>query len=366
MQKILFHINSFVRAGAERVVSTLAGQFAENGYEVVAATEWQDEHEYELDPRVRRVHVGLLPEDEGKSRIKKAALRISHFHKCLKKEQPDVVVAFTRKPIYRALLAGMGIKIPIVISVRNNPANTYNGTLDKLMIGLFFNGAAGGVFQTEVIKDFFPKRLKEKSTIILNPVNEKFMTHPAVTQRKKEIVCVNRLAEHKNQLLLAKAFVRLHKAYPDYILKFYGRAEEEAYAEKLREFIAANRAEDYIYMMGVSTQVEQDIFDASLFVLTSNKEGLPNVLMEAMALGLPVIATDCDGGGARVLIENEKNGLLIQKNDEGALQEAMERVLQNPEWADALGREAEKIRETAESRCIYRQWEAFLQGCCKG
>lgn len=366
MQKILFHINSFVRAGAERVVSTLAGQFAENGYEVVAATEWQDENEYELDPRVRRVHAGLLPEDEGKSRMKKAALRISYLHKCLKREQPDVVVAFTKKPIYRALLAGVGTKIPIVISVRNNPANTYNSPLDKLMIGLFFNGAAGGVFQTEVIKDFFPRRLKEKSAIILNPINEKFMSHAQVIRRKKEIVCVNRLAEHKNQLLLAKVFERLHKAHPDYILKFYGRAEEEAYAERLKEFIAANKAEDSIHIMGVSTQVEQDIYDASLFVLTSNKEGLPNVLMEAMALGLPVIATDCDGGGARVLIENEKNGLLIQKNDEAALQEAIERVIQNPDWAEALGREAQKIRETAEGKGIYRQWETFLKGCCKG
>ena len=75
MQKIAFHLNCLARAGAERVVTNLAAQFVQEGYEVVIATEWKDKVEYEQDPRVRRVIVGPEGEEEKKGRIAKIFLR---------------------------------------------------------------------------------------------------------------------------------------------------------------------------------------------------------------------------------------------------------------------------------------------------
>ena len=69
MTKIAFHLNCLEQGGAERVVSNLANRFAANGYEVIVATLWQGEDEFQLDDRVRRVHVGLRPGDEKKSRM---------------------------------------------------------------------------------------------------------------------------------------------------------------------------------------------------------------------------------------------------------------------------------------------------------
>ena len=88
---------------------------------------------------------------------------------------------------------------------------------------------------------------------------------------------------------------------------------------------------------------------------------MPNALMEAMAMGLPCISTDCDGGGARFLIENGVNGLLIPKKDEKALVKAMETVLSNPQLANHLGKEAHKICERLSPARIYGEWEDYIK-----
>ena len=110
--KIAFHLNCLTHGGAERVVTNLAGQFAEHGDEVIVATEWTDPNEYELHPSVRRVHVGLLPAEEGKGRAAKALARRSHLHDFMVREKPDVLVAFARKAIYRSLSACRGTGVP--------------------------------------------------------------------------------------------------------------------------------------------------------------------------------------------------------------------------------------------------------------
>ena len=98
MRKILFHLNCFEQGGAERVVSNLANQLVKEDYEVIAATEWQGEVEFALDTRVRRVHVGLRPEDEGRNRFAKIFLRFRYLRDLIREEKPDVVIAFTRRP----------------------------------------------------------------------------------------------------------------------------------------------------------------------------------------------------------------------------------------------------------------------------
>ena len=102
-RKIVFHLNCLEHGGAERVVSNLANQFGREGYEVIVATEWKGEEEFPLIPQVRREIVGLKPGDEKKSRTAKFLLRIRYLRKFLKKERPDMVIAFAHRAIYRAL-----------------------------------------------------------------------------------------------------------------------------------------------------------------------------------------------------------------------------------------------------------------------
>ena len=98
-----------------------------------------------------------------------------------------------------------------------------------------------------------------------------------------------------------------------------------------------------------------------MFVLSSDYEGMPNALMEAMASGLPCVSTDCGGGGARFLIENGENGILVPQRDEDALAAAMEKILSDETLAAKLGENARKLQETLAPEKIYGEWESFIK-----
>ena len=365
MQKIAFHLNSLQQGGAERVVSNLANRFAKEGYEVVIATEWYGTDEFALDQKVRRVHVGLTKEDENRSRISKMLRRIWYLRRFMKKEKPDVVVAFTRGVLYRALAAGIGTGIPVVISVRTDPVGHYDKKADKLRIPLLFPHAAGCVFQTEGAKAFFAPYLQENSRIILNPLNPKYVGVPEPAVRTKNVVQSGRLVDFKNQPMLIRAFLKVHEKHPDYTLKIYGPDSKDGTKEILESIIHENYAEDFVKLMGGSNTLEKDLADAALYAFSSDWEGLPNALMEAMALGLPVVSTDCPCGGPKTLIEDGVNGLLVPIMDEKAMTDGILRLIEDRELAERLGREARKISERANEDAVFEQWQTYLQECCK-
>ena len=365
MQKIAFHLNSLQQGGAERVVSNLANRFAKEGYEVVIATEWYGTDEFALDQKVRRVHVGLTEEDESRSRISKMLRRIWYLRRFMKKEKPDVVVAFTRGVLYRALAAGIGTGIPVVISVRTDPVGHYDKKADKLRIPLLFPHAAGCVFQTEGAKAFFAPYLQENSRIILNPLNPKYVGVPEPAVRTKNVVQSGRLVDFKNQPMLIRAFLKVHEKHPDYTLKIYGPDSKDGTKEILESIIHENHAEDFVKLMGGSNTLEKDLADAALYAFSSDWEGLPNALMEAMALGLPVVSTDCPCGGPKALIEDGVNGLLVPIMDEKAMTDGILRLIEDRELAERLGREARKISERANEDAVFEQWQTYLQECCK-
>ena len=365
MQKIAFHLNSLQQGGAERVVSNLANRFAKEGYEVVIATEWYGTDEFALDQKVRRVHVGLTKEDENRSRISKMLRRIWYLRRFMKKEKPDVVVAFTRGVLYRALAAGIGTGIPVVISVRTDPVGHYDKKADKLRIPLLFPHAAGCVFQTEGAKAFFAPYLQENSRIILNPLNPKYVGVPEPAVRTKDVVQSGRLVDFKNQPMLIRAFLKVHEKHPDYTLKIYGPDSKDGTKEILESIIHENHAEDFVKLMGGSNTLEKDLADAALYAFSSDWEGLPNALMEAMALGLPVVSTDCPCGGPKTLIEDGVNGLLVTIMDEKAMTDGILRLIEDRELAERLGREARKISERANEDAVFEQWQTYLQECCK-
>ena len=353
MQKIAFHLNSLQQGGAERVVSNLANRFAKEGYEVVIATEWYGTDEFALDQKVRRVHVGLTKEDENRSRISKMLRRIWYLRRFMKKEKPDVVVAFTRGVLYRALAAGIGTGIPVVISVRTDPVGHYDKKADKLRIPLLFPHAAGCVFQTEGAKAFFAPYLQENSRIILNPLNPKYVgvAEPAV--RTKDVVQSGRLVDFKNQPMLIRAFLKVHEKHPDYTLKIYGPDSKDGTKEILESIIHENHAEDFVKLMGGSNTLEKDLADAALYAFSYDWEGLPNALMEAMALGLPVVSTDCPCGCPKTLIEDGLNGLLVPIMYEKSMTDGILRLIEDRELAERLGREARKIRERANEDAVF-------------
>lgn len=372
IRKVMFHINSLGKGGAERVVSLLANEFVKDGTEVVIATEWYAEEEYDVEPKVKRIHAGLSEIQEKGNRLAKQWYRIHNLRMTLRQEKPDVILSFCAKANYRALMAATGTGIPVIASVRNDPKKDYVGTSKSIMNKLFLNKAAGCVFQTEEAQEFFDEVLQKKSLIICNPVNEKYLKATRKTPEKK-IVCVGRLVAQKNQMLLVNAFEKILERYPDYHLYLYGDGSDDECKEELLQYVGSKeitlqdkksqtriRLGNYIHFMGLSSTLEKDMADAAMFVLPSNYEGMPNALMEAMALGLPVISTDCPCGGSRYWIEPGVTGQLVPVKDVDSMAEAIEYYIQNPTKAEEMGAKARQRLHEATVDKIFEQWKRYI------
>lgn len=361
MKKIAFHLNCLEQGGAERVVSNLANQFAKEGYEVFVATEWIGENEFALDERVHRVVVGLKPEDEKRGRVDKFFRRVRYLKEFMVKEKPDVLIAFAQRANYRALMACPGTGVPVVISIRTDPVGHYDAISDKVQIPLLFPRAAGYIFQTTGQKEFFRPYLQENSTVILNPLNPKYIGVPKPAKREKTVVQSARLVDFKNQPMLLEAFSRVHEKHPDYVLKIYGGDSGDGTKEILEKIIAEKHAEEWIRLMGASDSLEQELIRGSVYAFSSDWEGMPNALLEAMALGMPIVATDCPCGGPRTVIRNEENALLIPIKDPQAMADGICRLIEDRELAERLGDNARKIEEIANPEAVFAQWKEYLE-----
>jgi glycosyltransferase involved in cell wall biosynthesis len=163
--------------------------------------------------------------------------------------------------------------------------------------------------------------------------------------------------------MMIDAFDRIRERFPEYRLMIYGEGEDR---KKLESKIAAMHLQDRVFLPGSISNVPEVLEKTSAFLLTSDSEGLPNAIIEAMALGVPVIATDCPCGGPAYLIKDGENGLLVPCRDTEKLASALGRVLENREFAGELGRRALYVREKFAPEKALAAWETYLRSVCGG
>ncbi len=355
--KLFFYINSIHEGGgAERVISVLSQQMAKRGCDVTMITSFKDTWEYTLDEKVRRI--SLESEKLKTNKLKRNLSRIRKLRSICKREKPDVLISFMFEPNIRALIATMGLKTKTIISVRNDPEKENGRGVARFLAKTLYRLADGYVFQTEQAKKWFAPKIQKKSVVILNPVSDSFYYVNGAPCVKKSVVSVGRLEEDKNFNLLIKAFALIADEYPEYQLEIYG---DGTLRNMLKELINELDLSNRIILKGQCSDISSQIKDASLFVLSSNVEGLPNALMEAMALGLPVISTDFAGGGARTLIEDGVNGIIVPIGNEKALAEAMRKILSDREYALNLGSKAKVKSSEFKPDNIADKWYTYIK-----
>lgn len=353
MPKIYLYINVLGGGGAERVIANLANTLAEDGCETTLITSFPVDKEYSIDKKVRRL---LLEDHEFRqSRLKRNVTRISKLRKICKEEKPDILISFMEEPNFRAILATRGLPVKTLVSVRNDPNKEYAGKLGAFVGKVLLPMADGCVFQTKEAQEWFPEKLQKKSKIIYNAVKEDFYQIER-TPVRGEIVTCGRLVEQKNHALLIDAFSEVVKKYPFVTLKIYG---EGALREKLQHQINDLGLEKKAFLMGATSDVEKVLQTADLFVLSSDYEGMPNALMEAMAAGVPCISTDCPCGGPRELLGDDSN-LLIPVGNKLGLEDKILDFFGNQTVLEECGKELKKIAKIFTPEVIEKKWIEYV------
>lgn len=357
MKRIALFISSLQKGGSERVMVNLAEYFHQKNYEVILVTQYQREVEYELMPGIRRVY--SEPEDsllQG-GRIHNFYVRFQTLRNIWKAYKPDVILSFLGKNNLMAIITSAFLPSKVAVSVRGEPTMEYVGKPMQLLAKLLFTFADGIIMQTKQACEFLPSWVRKKTVVLSNPLNPLFLDRTCEGVKEDVIVAAGRLDENKNHTMLIHGFAKITKEYPNMQLVIYGEGESRP---QLEELIVEKKLQDKVKLPGSVSDISQRISRARIFALTSNTEGMPNSVMEAMALGVPVVSTDCPCGGPAELIEHGANGELVPVQDAYALAEAFRRILSDPAYENALGERAREITKTLHPDKVNQEWEQYL------
>ena len=325
--RIAFILPTFTAGGAERVANLLCNYWAEHGHQVITLTfeGAGDERVYALDERVELRGIDALNRNRKlTSRVLVNIRRFSRLRAALKAFQPDAVVAFTTEANVVAIWSALGLGVPIVISERNQPDRPGLGRFTRAARRLSYPLAAALVVQTEAIAEWSRARFAGAVHVVPNPVRlASWVEAPRTERTTKQIVAAGRLVPQKGFDVLIASFAALADDYPDWQLVIYGEGgEREALETAARRLSLGDR----ITLPGVSKDMRAAFAATDLFVLPSRYEGYPNVLLEALASGCAVIASDCPGATAEIL-GGGKYGLLVEPGSVAALTAGLERMM---------------------------------------
>lgn len=352
--KITIFIGGLSGGGAERVCCNLANYLVRKDHAVTLLTMSCVASSYALEKEVK--HIALISKNEKRNFISDNCIRLVRFIKYLKNTDSDIILAMLPGTMLMLLVFSRYTSAKIAIAERNSPwrMNKYI----QWFINRLANRADLWFYQTDEVKRWYSRYTANcYNYVIPNAINPEFIKPSFNGVRKKIIVNVGRLNKQKNQELLIVAFSMVIKKHPDYVLQIFGDGPLKEY---LLERISQLGIESNVQLKGFTTNVSDKIKDATCFVLSSDYEGMPNALMEAMALGIPCISTKCDGGGTDFLIKNGYNGVIIPKKDVSSLTNAINFIIENRAFADSIGHNAEKIKCKLSASVIYNQWEEYL------
>lgn len=337
--------------GANKIMVFLSNLLIKNGYDVSIYTyASNDEPSYEVNSKIKLIKEKRI----SKKNFLRPVFDLFKVTKMIRREKPDIIISFLTINHVLSVIGTRFSKIPVIISERGDP-NSESGVFPRVK-QFFFYFAEGAVFQTKDARDYFGKKLQNKSVVIPNPAFKPNIILPDRKARKKEISFVGRFVMvQKRQDLMLKAFSQIAANYPDYKLVFYGDGID---MEKVKNLAVYYKLNDRVIFKGKTTNVLEHISKSELFIMTSDYEGIPNALIEAMSLGLPCISTDCDPGGARLLIENGFNGILVPKDDAYKLAESISYLIDNPLEADKLG---DKAKEIVDDFSVEKNEKAWLK-----
>lgn len=347
--KIFLLIRYLQRSGAPKVLLWLAENLAARGYDVTLYC-FSSIVEVDVPKSVKFIHEDL----EHCNFFAK----IKHLRKHLIETNADIAVSFLLDANVYNIFACTGLRTKSVVCERNDPFTP--GYYKLKFWKPWFRFADGAVFQLPKVAEYY-NNIKGKTAVIPNPIGKLDVeVSKPFDERDDEIVSVGRIdIFQKRHDILIKAFAKFRKDHPAYHLTIYGHGVEQD-RQKLLTLISGLGLNNSVCLAGSIPHVVEKIVNCKFFVLSSDFEGIPNALIEAMVAGLPCISTDCRPGGARLLIEDGKNGLIVPAGDSDTLSEKMSFIANHPDIADMFGRKAKEIAVRFSDNEIIEKWDNYL------
>ncbi len=354
--RIVFVIGNLTNGGAQRVISVVASRLARQGQEVFLLLFNRSPKEYPLDSRVR-VHA-LRESFEEYQKMSKAA-RVRELRSLLRQLKPEAAVGFTEGG-YALFLASLGMKFAKIASARIDPNWIWQQKgLTARINKLWFARADAIVVQTARQRAHMPRKLRDRCTVIFNPVSPHALQSACRTEDScRRFVMAGRLEEQKNYPMALEAVGLLREEFPDLRLDIFGKG---SLLEVLQKKIEALGLQENVRLLGWTEDTVAEYAVRDAYLLTSDFEGMPNALMEAMAVGLPCIATDCDTGPEDLIVHGE-SGYLVPVGDAKALALQMRQLMLLPAGERAaLGRAARsRMEQHFREEMIAQSWLELL------
>lgn len=346
--KISFFIGSMGRGGAERVISILANDYCARGWDVDIVLMLKNAVEYQLDERIGIVDIT----GPSGSYIKNAPYWVKSIRNYLKNRKADRVVSFAGRINALVLTAALGMKQTIIVSERNDPMHDGRGRGILWYCNRIYRRADKIVYQNAYERSCFDKFLENRGYIIPNPI--------VVNAQKEDtaemiVATAGRLGPQKNQAMLVRAMAQVHEKYPEVKCRIYGEGSlREALQQQIRELNLQN----VVTLEGNVSDIHERLAKCSIFVMTSNFEGLSNALIEAMMMGLPCITTNFPG--VDELIFHGENGLMVPMDDHVALAQQMERLIGDRAFAMKLANNAKAHAQQFRAEVVLQQWREVI------
>jgi len=351
--RILFVIRDMVSGGAGKQLAMTANALSRKGHEVFIYSYVGGENSHYIDSSVKYIAQKPVP----KTKTSEYFYSIFNIRKQLKNVKPDVAISWRCNAGCFTVIAALGTKIKTIFSQRTDP---YMETSAALKLSAFVAGFSdGGVFQLESVRKYF-KRLYRKSIVIHNPIDVGKVCYNPIPydERPNKIAYVGRMVlSQKRQDVMLAAFGIFLESCPDFVLHFYGDGRD---IEQIKIMAKELNVSKSVIFHGAVENVPDLIRDAKILVLTSDYEGIPNVVLEAFSVGVPVVSTDSSPGGARLLIEDGKNGFLAPVGDAKTIAKKMSEVVKNDKIAERFINQGRVRIADFEPDKIFDGWNDYL------
>ena len=191
--------------------------------------------------------------------------------------------------------------------------------------------------------------------VIYNPLT--FFPQNISNLKNKKIISVGRLEEQKGYDILINVWNIVSKKYPDWILEIYGEGSER---ENLQNKINKLGLEKSFLLKGATKDIQDKYLESSIYVMSSRYEGMPMVLLEAMACGLPIVSFNCPCG-PKDIIKDKEDGFLIPFGDIELMAEKIEELIIDEEKRKLFGKNAKRNVQRFSQDKIMNQWQELFE-----